>query len=522
MTRSRPECTHRDTTRQHNTLVTFGLGTFPIMVVLIGGSAAWGQVDRYALDNDPGEFVAADLNHDGATDLAIATDGGVTVFLNEGDGTLAAPSTFGLPAYYIVAGDVDGDHDIDLVTQAGQLGDTYFRVYLNNGDGDFAAPVSWSTDSRASAIALVDIDGDKDLDYVHYAVNHYILIYANNGAGSFSFLHEEWLSTDKTYDMATGDLDGDGDVDLVAGSAWIDYGKYYTTADVKLHVFMNQGDGTSWTQDYYTVPPLGSDDRGPFIVKTADLNGDSRRDILTYSEGYNGQHGEYAINMMLNDGNGNWHWGTPSHDDKRQLFSAAVGDLDGDGTLDLVVGVDTWSAISLLMYANAGDASFRERSIETGTQDSAHHTQIADLTGDGLGDVIFVDFLYPESLVVVHNTLALDRPVLTCTDLVRGQPAEFTVTNLEPGDTVRYLYSLAGVGYSTGIANLGGLIVDLNEPLVKFGAADADASGTAVLPVTVPGKAPLITAAFQAVVRQGPGGDDSVKSNFLTVPIRDQ
>lgn len=110
-------------------------------------------------------------------------------------------------------------------------------------------------------------------------------------------------------------------------------------------------------------------------------------------------------------------------------------------------------------------------------------------------------------------------PVLSQSDLNLGQTATFTVTNMNGGEIAYYLYSLSGTGSGPCVPQLGGLCLDLLNPVVQFGTASAAGNGTAILSVTIPSTAPLTTVSTQAVVQRGVGGADSVKSNTVTAMI---
>ena len=68
---------------------------------------------------------------------------------------------------------------------------------------------------------------------------------------------------------------------------------------------------------------------------------------------------------------------------------------------------------------------------------------------------------------------------------------------------------------------LGGLCVDIMGPAL-FGEATADALGTATVSRTMPTETVLgYTMAFQAVIRRGPKGGQSVKTNAITARVMD-
>lgn len=98
-------------------------------------------------------------------------------------------------------------------------------------------------------------------------------------------------------------------------------------------------------------------------------------------------------------------------------------------------------------------------------------------------------------------------------DLLLGQPAALTVTGAAPGEEVWFLGSLNGIGPGACFPALGGLCLDLADPVIIIGSASADAQGTAALGIFIPSWLPLLDVATQAVILRGPGGTDAVKSN---------
>jgi Fibronectin type III domain len=112
-------------------------------------------------------------------------------------------------------------------------------------------------------------------------------------------------------------------------------------------------------------------------------------------------------------------------------------------------------------------------------------------------------------------------PMLTQDPLTRGRESRFRVTGANAGEVVSFLFSEAGEGDGPCSPQLGGLCVDLVTPWV-FGEAEADAAGMATLTRTIPADAPVgHEIAVQAVIRRGPGGANSVKTNAITAKVRE-
>ena len=143
-----------------------------------------------------------------------------------------------------------------------------------------------------------------------------------------------------------------------------------------------------------------------------------------------------------------------------------------------------------------------------------------DITADGktiVGNGINPDGAREGWIAVLYDVD--DEPRLAQTPLHRGQEAQFSVTGAEPGEKVHFLYSTAGTGEGPCPPQLGGLCLDLLKPVTLLGSAITDGAGVANLRRTVPSDTPLIDVSTQAVIRRGPGGADSVKTNTITAPI---
>lgn len=110
-------------------------------------------------------------------------------------------------------------------------------------------------------------------------------------------------------------------------------------------------------------------------------------------------------------------------------------------------------------------------------------------------------------------------PRLSHTALARGQRATFDILHAGRGERVYFLYSPTGLGDGPSIGGLGGLALDILNPVNVIGTATANAQGHASLAITIPPNAPPIAVTLQAVIRRGPGGADSVKSNTVSTAI---
>ena len=119
------------------------------------GSIASAQLDpgvTYAAGIQPDGVAAGDFDGDGIADLAVTADqtaalDDVAILIGMADGTFAAPFYVPLPASSspgdVVAGDLDGDGDMDLAV--GLKDNNQIIAVINNGGASFSLGATAST-----------------------------------------------------------------------------------------------------------------------------------------------------------------------------------------------------------------------------------------------------------------------------------------------------------------------------------------------------------------------------------------
>jgi hypothetical protein len=203
-------------------------------------------------------IVAADLDHDGDTDLAVCRNGDLRVLANTA-GTMSPDLV--IPVGYVprnvAAGDVNADGVPELMT-GGEGNDV--SVLYRNPDGSYQRQDLGMSIYPITCVVAADLNGDADLDLAGIG-SGWVSVRLNQGAGSFD--DPTTYEAVPSVKLTAADLDEDGDLDLAVP----DGGN-------NIRLLLNGGNGTFVTQSNVSVP---SGARG---VAIADLDG-SRRDLIT-------------------------------------------------------------------------------------------------------------------------------------------------------------------------------------------------------------------------------------------------
>jgi predicted outer membrane lipoprotein len=272
----------------------------------------------------------ADLDGDGDLDIAVGNDRAPNrVFLNDGLGHFAPHSIFGTISSIrsLTLADVDGDGDVDILANSRGAQN---MIYYNDGAAHFDAgqPFGRGDDSTID-VAFADINGDGHGDLVLANRDHqqnYVLL--NDGENGFNDRVPFGTGRDETRAVAVADLDGDGNLDLVTGNIGEPNAVF-------------KGDGKGGFSDAIM---FGREDGRTYAVSIQDMDNDGSPDLIVGNAGqenavfFNQGDGERFQETRLQRGNPDRNDLPNDGDDESSItYGIAVGDLDGDGYLDIAV-----------------------------------------------------------------------------------------------------------------------------------------------------------------------------------------
>ena len=278
-------------------------------------------------------------------------------------------------------------------------------------------------------------------------------------------------------------------------------------------------------QEARTFRPLRSLGAGSELtasVSLGDVNGDGALDVVVA----NGRHWPGQNRIYLNDGRAAFTLARPLGDEQAGSYAVPLADLDGDGDLDVAVGNDRTRN---LVFLNDGSGRF-VAGATLGTPSSTRSLTLADLNGDGHTDILVVNRRRQNFIFFGNGSGAFGDGVpfgsgddstidVAAADLDGDGDLDLVLANRDGGANTIH-WNEAGsfervTGYGTGSDETRGVAV-----------GDVDGDGLADIVTANIGEANAVyfgdvAGGFGRSVRFGPGDDRSYAVRLVDVDLDD-
>jgi hypothetical protein len=305
-----------------------------LRVAFNAGDATFPEYTLYTAGNDPEALAIGDLDGENGPDIVVVNYDSeyASLYFNDGNGVFS-PSTMPteIYAYGVAIGDLDGDADNDLAIVHIDTG--LLTLHLNNGDGTFVAgDVYTMSGAWPGGVAIGDLDGINGPDIVVTNSGWSFDQLLNNGDGTFT---QGTVGTPGSYTFhaSIADADNDGDNDIAMAHWW---------SGGAASVFRNNGDAT------YVSSIYGTDTWACEQAWFADLDGQPGLEFIVLSQRIASGADHGVVSVFTNDGAGNFS-NRCNYDVDDPALGMGIGDLNGDGWNDAVVGNYSYGDFTLLL-----------------------------------------------------------------------------------------------------------------------------------------------------------------------------
>jgi FG-GAP-like repeat len=350
-----------------------------------------------------GSLIAGDFNHDGHLDLAIQPEDSFTsienailaVYLGNGDGTfnvgpVTVIETNAFESYTLVAGDFDGDGNLDLagVNQETEPGRTV--ILWGDNTGNFT-PQFITGPMGFGVVEAGDINGDAITDLIVPDRFGIISVIPGNKSRSFPSVLPLFPNSGGAASAADINKDGKKDIFIQSNTTYLNQGNDTFSLSGSpnaqgLFVVDMDGDGFPdligtdgqnlliWKgtgdPNFSGTPVTAGPGNPAFQIQIVDMDGDGLPDIVEFDGG--------STDILFNQGNLSFF--------QMPIMSAfdspfAIADVNGDGRPDFITGNFT--------LLNQGNRNFTVVNSNNLTVTAGAYIAVGDFNGDGKADVVY-------------------------------------------------------------------------------------------------------------------------------------
>lgn len=319
-------------------------------------------------------LIGMDFDNDTDMDILYTVLGEIRVLENTGSGyTDASFASFGSSTGLVeFAGNINGDSYPDLVAVRDTSTSQDLVYFPGSATGISSGSMTTiSSGETRGFVRVEDLDGDTDYDIVHADLTSgkgELFVKVNDGSGSFSSTKIFTTSTNYFDSVGIADYDGDGKKDIFTDSL-----------PEELRIF-KQGTGTSFSQDMSA--PTVTEFNSYFVYRENGVtyNLDRVRMYTAASELVTA----LPIGDYVSDP-------TPDRYAHTEYTHISVGDINGDGKLDLIGTVAySYAADDFVIIQYDYQNSKDQTTVYTDTSGSQmlNRVLLGDLDGDTDLDIV--------------------------------------------------------------------------------------------------------------------------------------
>jgi len=309
----------------------------------------WDEPVHYNVGTAPRALAVVNVPGDSHADLLCANAQDLSLLLGRGDASFRGATGVATGAerpIYVATADLDNDGDEDAVAI------TRFQaslVFLENVDGLLQPagelPVAPSAKEDAYlTLADADQDGDVDVLVAAYGTDELLVFRNQGGPARFSApdAGDRAVIGDGPFGLDAGDFDGNGMTDLAVGLA----------DGHALAVLLGVAGGGFQALAPQALP------FEPVNLLCADFDNDGNADLALTGRTPSGN----LLAILAGDGAGGFTLAS-SFELEARAAGLALGDLDEDGALDLVVGSFELAEDSMTALLNLGGLQFQAERV---------------------------------------------------------------------------------------------------------------------------------------------------------------